>query len=63
MASLEIEDKNLTQNQFNVMTKPMALDLIAFFNIAEEAIIKEVKKAEDEGLTPNQLLTNIQDIL
>jgi hypothetical protein len=55
--------RNINSNQFDDMSSDFILDMIAFFNIAEEQYMKLLDTAEEEHWTPDQLLSAINDVI
>lgn len=56
----KITDRKITQSEFNTMASPLELDLISYFKLLEESVMKETF---DEKQTPEQLIENILELL
>lgn len=56
-------DRKLTQDEVSHMQKPLELDLIAYYKIVNEAVIQMLTESVINGLTPDQAITEIEELL
>ena len=54
------ELKDITQNGFQHLTAPFELDLLAYFRIIEQEVMKIYANAEN--MTEDQILSKIDDL-
>lgn len=52
---------NITAKEFDEEMSPLALDLIALFNVMQEEIMEEFNKGVDNGKTPDEIIKTIED--
>lgn len=62
---ISMDNLNLTvkQKQFDELSAPLVLDLVALFNLMREDIEMLVRKAEKEGWSPEKLIKEIGDVV
>ncbi|MGE5862504.1 MAG: hypothetical protein ACM31H_01920 [Nitrososphaerales archaeon] len=54
-----LKDYKLTQEEFSQIVAPLALDLQAYYNIMQEAILKMIDIGIEKGWTPEKLIQEI----
>lgn len=55
-------DNRVTQKQADDLAAPMALDLVAVFDIMQNEILQAVRASVKEGWSPEKLLNEIKRI-
>ncbi len=58
----EVRDGKITQEQAGRLQAPIELDLTAYFNILQEAVIETMNNAVKAGVTPDELIRQIEDL-
>jgi len=53
----------ITQKQFATLSQDLSLDLTALFNVIQEDVEKLLKQARKEEWTPEQLITQIENLI
>ena len=53
----------LTAEEFRILERPMALDMIAYFELLKERAQKILREAEKEGLSPNEIIARVEKLL
>ena len=56
---MEIPGLKVAKEDFERISSPLELDLIAYFQVASDAVMDMIDTAKDEGWTPEQLITEI----
>lgn len=59
----EVKLGKITSDDFSKMISPLKLDLIALFKIIEEDVYKIVDKGQEEGLTPEEIIKEVEKII
>ena len=59
----EVIDNTITAKQFESLSSPFVLDLVALFSLMEEDIVKLTRKAQREGWTPDKLIQEISELI
>jgi len=54
---------SVNQSKFNDWSKDFVSDLIAYFNLLNEDIVKLIDKASKEGWTPEQIIDAIEELI
>ena len=60
--TVELKDGKLTQDEFNKMTSGFNLDMIAFFSLLQEQVMKKLGTISKEQLTPAEISKAINEI-
>jgi hypothetical protein len=55
-----VQGNKVTSEEFDDLSTPMHLDLIAAFNQFQEIVMKKVNEGEKEGWTPEKLINEIE---
>ena len=58
-----IQDKKLTQNNFNDLVSPFVLDMTAFFNLLQQAVEDKIVEAENNGWPVDQLIDEVSNLI
>jgi hypothetical protein len=53
----------ISQDEFGKIISPFKLDMVAVFKMIEEDVQKTVSKGLEEGLTPDEIIKEVEKIL
>lgn len=56
-------NSKVSPSQFDDLSSPLVLDLIAVFKLMEEEVMKIISEGEKENITPEELIRRVEEII
>ena len=63
MPETEVGDPQIKQREFDRLSAPMELDLVAFFTLMEDDVSILLRKAKREGWDENQFINEVINLV